>query len=248
MRKFFLKTPIDDYDLDTILQMVSSEIRSNNTKIVVTPNLDHVVRNYRDEGLAAVYKKAWLSINDSSVIPLLALLQKVKIEHVNPGSDLTKIIFNSGLLKDSKVAVIGGETEDINYVMKTYGITNFSHYNPPMGFINDKDATQQCANFVTAQSANITFLCVGSPQQEKLAEVISANSIDSGLLLCVGASLEFLSGKQQRAPMIFRKLRLEWFHRLIQNPRRLAVRYLVRCPKVLGYLLLEFLSKRNREG
>ena len=109
--------------------------------------------------LQPIYKKAWLSINDSSVIPLLALLQRVKIEHVNPGSDLTKIIFNSGLLKDSKVAVIGGETEDINYVMKTYGITNFSHYNPPMGFINDKDATQQCANFVTAQSANITF-CV----------------------------------------------------------------------------------------
>lgn len=245
MRKFFLKTPIDDFDLHTILRMVSDEVSSNQTKLVVTPNLDHVVRNYSDEGLTDLYKNAWLSINDSSVIPLLAWLQKVKIDHVNPGSDLTKIIFTSGLLKDCKVAVVGGESEDVDYVMKTYGVNDYSHYNPPMGFINDKNATQQCANFVISQSANITFLCVGSPQQEKLAEIISMNSMSSGLLLCVGASLEFLCGKQQRAPMIFRKLRLEWFHRLIKNPRRLATRYLVRCPKVLGYLLLEFISKRN---
>jgi N-acetylglucosaminyldiphosphoundecaprenol N-acetyl-beta-D-mannosaminyltransferase len=246
VRKFFLKTPIDDYDLDSILQMIAIAIRSNKTKIVVTPNLDHVVRNYRDDAQRDIYRKAWLSINDSGVIPLLALLQKVKIGHINPGSDLTRVIFNSGLLEDSKVAVVGGETKDIKCVMDSYGITKFSHYNPAMGFINDEEATQQCAKYVIAQSANITFLCVGSPQQEKLAEVISTNSTNSGLLVCVGASLEFLSGKQKRAPKIFRKLRLEWFHRLIQNPRRLAVRYLVRCPKALGYLFLEFLSKKDQ--
>ena len=55
----------------------------------------------------------------------------------------------------------------------------------------------------------------------------------TGVGLCVGASLDFLAGAAQRAPVWMQKARLEWLHRLCQEPARMWRRYLVEGPKVL---------------
>ena len=54
----------------------------------------------------------------------------------------------------------------------------------------------------------------------------------SGLALCVGAALDFITGSQKRAPLIARRLGLEWAHRLLTNPRRMWRRYLVEGPAI----------------
>ncbi len=48
----------------------------------------------------------------------------------------------------------------------------------------------------------------------------------------VGASLDFVAGVRKRAPRRVSSMGLEWFYRLIQEPGRLAGRYLVRDPKI----------------
>jgi exopolysaccharide biosynthesis WecB/TagA/CpsF family protein len=50
--------------------------------------------------------------------------------------------------------------------------------------------------------------------------------------MCVGAALEFLVGRQSRAPRAMRFLGLEWAHRLAMNPGRLWRRYLVEGPRI----------------
>ena len=55
----------------------------------------------------------------------------------------------------------------------------------------------------------------------------------TGIGLCVGASLDFLGGKAQRAPKWMQQTRLEWLHRLAQEPQRMWKRYLVDGPKVV---------------
>jgi exopolysaccharide biosynthesis WecB/TagA/CpsF family protein len=54
--------------------------------------------------------------------------------------------------------------------------------------------------------------------------------------LCIGASVDFLTGKQQRAPVWIQKAGFEWLHRLLSDPRRLASRYLLECPRIF-YLI-----------
>jgi exopolysaccharide biosynthesis WecB/TagA/CpsF family protein len=54
--------------------------------------------------------------------------------------------------------------------------------------------------------------------------------------LCIGASIDFLTGKQRRAPVWVQKAGLEWLHRLLSDPRRLASRYLIECPRIF-YLI-----------
>jgi len=45
-------------------------------------------------------------------------------------------------------------------------------------------------------------------------------------IMCVGATIDFLTGQQNRAPKIFQKVGLEWFYRLITNPSKFSERYL----------------------
>jgi exopolysaccharide biosynthesis WecB/TagA/CpsF family protein len=48
--------------------------------------------------------------------------------------------------------------------------------------------------------------------------------------------VDFITGKEKRAPQLMQKMGLEWVFRLLQSPRRLAGRYLVRGPRVFAVL------------
>jgi exopolysaccharide biosynthesis WecB/TagA/CpsF family protein len=79
-------------------------------------------------------------------------------------------------------------------------------------------------------------------QQGIVARRIADHSQATGIGLCVGASIDFLTGKQRRAPLWVQKAGLEWLYRLLSDPRRLASRYLIECPKIF-YLMF---SKRRK--
>jgi UDP-N-acetyl-D-mannosaminuronic acid transferase (WecB/TagA/CpsF family) len=67
---------------------------------------------------------------------------------------------------------------------------------------------------------------------------------ERGLVLCVGAAINFLTGKEQRAPFWLRRLGLEWLFRLIKQPTRLAHRYLIRGPRVFALIPYTQLATR----
>jgi N-acetylglucosaminyldiphosphoundecaprenol N-acetyl-beta-D-mannosaminyltransferase len=56
------------------------------------------------------------------------------------------------------------------------------------------------------------------------------NRLDAGVLIGVGAAFDFHSGRLRQAPGWMQRSGLEWFYRLCQEPRRLAVRYLLYNP------------------
>ena len=121
--------------------------------------------------------------------------------------------------------------------MQIYGLQDLQHHSPPMGFIRDPQAVEQTLRFVEAHSPfRFCFLAVGSPQQELLAQEIKQRGVARGLALCIGASINFLTGAERRAPRWIQLANLEWLYRLLQNPGRLARRYLVRGPRIF-YLL-----------
>ncbi len=51
------------------------------------------------------------------------------------------------------------------------------------------------------------------------------------VLMGVGASVDFVAGTGKRAPEWMSRVGLEWFYRLVKEPRRMWKRYLVQDPK-----------------
>jgi exopolysaccharide biosynthesis WecB/TagA/CpsF family protein len=114
-----------------------------------------------------------------------------------------------------------------------------------MNFVRDPVAIDACVREVESLSPfRFCFLAVGSPQQEIVAQELKMRGIARGLALCVGASINFVTGIERRAPPWMRRIGFEWLYRLAQNPKRLAYRYLVRGPRI--FLLLRRIELRSK--
>jgi len=201
-------------------------------RYIVTPNVDHIVRLHKEPKLyGPLYKASWLSVCDSRILELLGKLSGIPLKAV-PGSDLTQQIFENILSPDEAVNVIGGDGDVIAKVKARYGLSNLNHHQPPMGLRHKPHEVRACAKFIAEHPARYTFICVGSPQQEMIAKEALRRGDCAGLGLCVGASLDFLAGKQKRAPKWMQAARLEWLYRLASEPGRMWKRYLVEGPKI----------------
>lgn len=77
------------------------------------------------------------------------------------------------------------------------------------------------------QPSNLTILAMGMPKQEAIANALAKEFPQHGLIVCGGAILDFMGGKVTRAPAIFRKYGMEWFYRLLLEPKRLFGRYVL---------------------
>ena len=103
---------------------------------------------------------------------------------------------------------------------------------------------QAYADRVRERQPDVVFLCVGMPKQEHWV-LHHAGELPGGILLCVGAAMEFAIGLQRRAPLWMQRIGLEWLWRLASNPRRLWRRYLVDDPRFLGLCWRQWRKRRG---
>jgi exopolysaccharide biosynthesis WecB/TagA/CpsF family protein len=213
---------------------------------VVTPNVDHLIRLHDDAAFRAAYDDASYVLLDSRVLAALLKLTRAIVAPVCTGSDLTAALFGQVIAADDAVVIVGGSDAQFARISAASRLRNGHHFNPPMGFIGDAAATERCLRFIEEHSPfRFCFLAVGSPQQELVARQLKQRDRARGLVLCIGASLNFLTGDERRAPSWMQRLSLEWLHRLLQDPARLAHRYLVRGPRVLGLLRSTAISMKS---
>src|SRR5215467_1930100 len=205
-------------------------------KYVVTPNVHHMVRLLEDPTvIQPLYERAWRVFCDSRVLSRLAWFSGVRLPVIT-GSDLTARIIARARHQCLTIALIGPSAAACAELGRRYPGLNVVFHTPPMGFINSEHEVQKCVDFIVKTRAPLIFLAVGMPQQEILARRIADQPQAQGAGLCVGAAIDFLTGKQRRAPVWVQKAGLEWLHRLLSDPRRLASRYLIECPRIF-YLI-----------
>lgn len=235
-----------DLDGPAAAALIAQQSAGAPFRYVVTPNADHLVRLARQPAFSAAYAGAWLRLLDSRVVARAARLLGLAAPHVVPGSDLTAMLLAAHLTPGERVTIVGLRDGWLPALVRRYRLGAVAHYDPPTGFENLPETFQAVVAFVLAHPARFTFLAVGSPRQEMLAAAIAATGQARGVGLCVGASLDFLSGAMPRAPVWMQRAGLEWLHRLASDPRRLARRYLVEDPEVFALLLRE--CRRFRAG
>jgi alpha-1,3-mannosyltransferase len=95
-------------------------------------------------------------------------------------------------------------------------------------------------DMIRASGANVVLVGMGQPRQE----IWTARYLEGlpAVTICVGALLDFMAGRVRRAPIAWRKRRMEWLYRLIQEPRRLTGRYLIGNVMFVGRVLYQRIS------
>ena len=242
----FCEMPFSGVSVREVIRFLETRTVNDPFGYVVTPNVDHVVRNWRGGGkFVDAYEQADLSLCDSRIIGLIARFAGISLPVVT-GSDLTAILLDYVVDPDERLTVIGGSRDVVTRLAGRYGLRNIRHHNPPMGFIHDDVAVLEAAQFVERHAARFVLFAVGSPQQEILAQRIKERGLASGVGLCVGASLLFLTGDLRRAPEWMQRWRLEWLYRLLQEPKRMWRRYLYDGPRILRIASTQLSTQRTK--
>ena len=90
---------------------------------------------------------------------------------------------------------------------------------------------------VRTTDPDFVVLAMGMPKQESVALALRSAATRPITIVNGGAILDFLGGKVARAPSWMRRARIEWVYRLVNEPRRLASRYLVGNPMYVTRLV-----------
>ena len=228
----FMTLDFADGDRPALLGRVAAMAREG-YGYVVTPNVDHVIKLMDGRVEADVYRAADLMVCDSRILAHLARLRG-KALTVYPGSDMTADLLASD--HDLTLGVFGPDRAAFDDLVARYPRRRFTFIDAPMltpgtpGWIAAVDEAARA-------DWDVLLACVSFPKQERFAHALAAAGRKTGVTLCVGASVDFLTGRQQRAPRLYQQLSLEWLHRLMTQPRRMFRRYVIEGPAIFGWFV-----------
>jgi exopolysaccharide biosynthesis WecB/TagA/CpsF family protein len=191
----------------------------------VTPNAEHAYLRRHDPEFRAVSDAAWISTNDSRVVGRTALLGGLRLRFA-PGAYVVRELFEQVIDPDTPLSVIGGTPALAEKLRQQYGLKNLVQHVPPMGMIHNPAAVAEAVAFIAANPARFVFIAMGPPQSELLCGHIIADGRSTGLGLCIGSSLQVLTGDSDPAPAVLEHSGFVWLYRLIKEPRRLWRRYM----------------------
>jgi N-acetylglucosaminyldiphosphoundecaprenol N-acetyl-beta-D-mannosaminyltransferase len=198
--------------------------------IVVTPNVDHAVLYQHHAGLRQAYAGASLVLADGMPLVAAARILGRSLPGRVPGSDLAPALFEQAAEKGGcRVYLLGAadgvaERAAANIRSRWPAVEIVGTYSPPLGFEKDSEENQKILEQIAAARPDVLIVGLGAPKQELWAEA-HRHAIAARVVLCIGATIDFLAGEKRRAPMWMRRVGLEWLHRVASEPRRLASRY-----------------------
>nr|WP_314262183.1 WecB/TagA/CpsF family glycosyltransferase [uncultured Devosia sp.] len=241
-RTRFLGVSFDSLDQGQVIDQLSHSRAEDRFGYVVTPNVDHIVRLSGQPAALSQYHQAMLCLCDSKPLQVLSRTVGRPLTHVT-GSDLTKAIFDRLLMPGDVVTLIVAREGIATKLMQRFPHVRFHWHVPPFGILDKPDALCDVVDFIVDHPARFTFIAIGSPQSEVIAAQTQANGQARGTALCVGASLEFITGDRARAPAWMNRSGMEWMHRVATEPRRLWKRYAYSVPTLLRLYWLELIGR-----
>ncbi len=236
-----LGVKIDNLTMSEALMKIEAFIDKGGAHMVFTPNVDHLVRLQKDEKFRDLYSRADLVLADGMPLLWAARFLKTPLKAKLSGSDLMPQLCQLAADKKWGIYLLGGSPraaeKAAHNLVKQYPKLKVSGIQcPPVGFDSDVQMCKHLADQIRISKADILFVGLGSPKQERwLDAYLEASGAKVGI--GVGIAIDYLAGVVKRAPLWMQKSGLEWLHRLAKEPKRLWRRYLIQDPIFFGLLL-----------
>lgn len=201
--------------------------------VLITPNLDHLIKLQKDKDFYDCYKKAEWVVCDSNILRLFSKLLKTPFVEAIPGSSFfTSYYMYHKDDADCKIFLLGAKEgvaakamERINAKVGRQIVVGA--YSPSFGFEKNEEECKDIVNIINNSGANVVLVGVGAPKQEKW--IMKWKHLMPGVKvwMALGATIDFEAGNVKRAPKIYQKLAMEWLYRFTREPKRLFKRYFV---------------------
>jgi exopolysaccharide biosynthesis WecB/TagA/CpsF family protein len=223
-----LGVPFHPTTLAGAVDRIEAMVAEGGTHYVVTPNVDFLVKAGRDPELRGILARADLVLCDGKPIVWASRLLGEPLPGRVAGSDLIPLVLRRAEDRGWRILLLGGAegvgAEAARRIAASHPtLPAVARYSPPYLPLADMDNADIIAR-IRAARPDVMLVCFGCPKQEKW---ISRNLLllDVPVMIAAGATIDFLAGNMDRAPVWMRRSGTEWIFRLLQEPRRLAGRY-----------------------
>ncbi len=224
--------PIDDVTFAQALDRVESLVRAGNGGTVHTPNVDHVVLAERNERFRAAYQSASLSLVDGAPVLWASHLLGTPLPEKVSGSDLLEPLMARAAERGFRVYFLGGDpgvaemaSGKLRAKLPALDIVGIDDSRVDVDRVDPKIIQR-----IQQARPDLLLIALGAPKQDIFAYEYR-EVLKPAVCIGVGASFDFVAGVRKRAPRWVSRVGLEWLYRMAQEPRRLAVRYLLRDPQ-----------------
>ena len=209
--------------------------------VLVTPNLDHLIKLQKDKEFYESYRKAEWVVCDSRILYFLSKLLKRSFPEAIPGSSFFTAFYEYHrddpnckiFLLGAREGIAKKAMERINDKMGREIVVGA--HSPSFGFEKHEDECEELVRIVNNSGANVVLVGVGAPKQEKWIMKWKDKMPSVDLWMALGATIDFEAGTLKRAPLFYRKIGMEWLYRVIKEPKRLFKRYFVDDTKFFWY-------------
>jgi N-acetylglucosaminyldiphosphoundecaprenol N-acetyl-beta-D-mannosaminyltransferase len=240
-------TNIDSVSFIEVVDEICSKCKNKITTYVVTPNVDHIIQLQKDSEFRKAYDAASLVLSDSMPLMWAAKFLGTPLKEKISGSDLFPKLCEVASEKGYKLFFLGGRQgaalKASEVLRKKYpSIQIAGVYAPPFGFEGDETENNKIIKMIKVADPDILFVGLGAPKQEKWIYK-HYKELNVPVSIGIGVTFEFVSGMVKRAPLWMQKAGLEWFWRLMMEPKRLWKRYLIDDMKFFWLVLRQKFGK-----
>jgi N-acetylglucosaminyldiphosphoundecaprenol N-acetyl-beta-D-mannosaminyltransferase len=232
-----------------LLSELAAHLRRKKGFSLATLNLDHLVKLRHDPAFRTAYAAQTYITADGNPVVWLCRFAGQPVSLI-PGSELVEPLVELAAQIGVPVALVGSTDASLQgaaaALSKNHpGVTFVARISPPMGFNPTGSEADAILSELHCSGAGLCLLALGAPKQEIFAAYAQQKLPNIGFA-SVGAGIDFLSGTQIRAPLLVRRLALEWLWRMAKDPRRLLVRYVL-CFAILPAAMYSvFRTNRGR--
>lgn len=243
-RRAILGIPLDICQPGEFYSNIEAHLDGTGLKTIFAVNPEKIMGAQKDRELLAALRDADFLIPDGIGTVIAARLVYRKRIFRTTGIALMERLLQLATRRGYRVFIFGAQP-DVNDEACRNILTRF----PGLALAGTRDGylpEQEYAALIdqiNASGADILFVALGSPRQEKWVYRHRA-LLKTKVCMGIGGSLDVFAGRIRRAPALVRTLGLEWFFRLLREPSRLRRQMVL--PRFALAVLRTRLSSRGR--
>lgn len=216
--------------------------------VLITPNIDHLVKLQKDKEFYEVYKQAEWIICDSKILYFFSKLLNKSLPEAIPGSSFFTAFYEYHqndpnckiFLLGAAKGIAAKAMERINQKIGRNIVVGA--HSPSYGFEKKPEECEEIVKIINESSANVLLVGVGAPKQEKWIMKYRDRMPQINIFMALGATIDFEAGTLKRAPVVWQKIGMEWLYRCIKEPKRLFKRYFIDDMKFFYYFAKQLLG------
>ncbi len=230
-----MKVPFDAITMEAALERAKGFLQQEGVKKIYTPNPEIVMLAQENPQLLKALEAADLVVADGIGIVVASKMKGLGINVRVAGIDLMDMILRYCGDEGKSFYILGGKPEvtplackSIEAKYRGIKIAGFHH-----GYFTEGDE-EAILEEINSSGADALFVCLGAPKQELWIDKYK-DRLKCRIAMGVGGSVDIYAGTAKRAPVIYQRMGLEWFYRLVKEPKRFK-RMLV-LPKFLVHFI-----------